>query len=329
MAQYLYWQELTRPGRWPKSLRPAMAGLEARLPGMMGVNIWLHRNVSVSDLELIGNPSVSPTADELWPLMYLVCRFRKALLGVQLVNRKEQDTWKVETLIMEGVPCFSYAIDTENPAADLESILDDLNEEARKLQKRQKPLWQCRSNLVRMDKEGRILMERGLVEERAGSPIPTQRGEDCGLMTLFVKGRAPEVRCSPSTWRALIGGRTNPASLQARVERLRQGMASTDAYAAEAVLQLAEMPLEDYFRPFPEVSPQDLNHLRKALGLPDACRFRTAAAELCHRLSWEGDPGKRSRLHTLLALLAMPIAGSSDQENKIVLKNFRKEMRSL
>ena len=107
MAQYLYWQELTRPGRWPKSLRPAMAGLEARLPGMMGVNIWLHRNVSVSDLELIGNPSVSPTADELWPLMYLVCRFRKALLGVQLVNRKEQDTWKVETLIMEGVPCFS------------------------------------------------------------------------------------------------------------------------------------------------------------------------------------------------------------------------------
>ena len=48
---------------------------------------------------------------------------------------------------------------------------------------------------------------------------------------------------------------TSPASL------------NKDAFAAEAVRSLAEMPLEDYFRDCPEVSADDLAKLQRTLSL--------------------------------------------------------------
>ena len=112
--------------------------------------------------------------------MYLVCRFRKVLLGVRLVERCRQDCWKAKTFDLEGTPCFCYAIDGKDPTANLGAILDDICEEAGKIQKRKKLLWRCRSGLVYMNKDGESLAECGLVREEAGGWAATERGEASG-----------------------------------------------------------------------------------------------------------------------------------------------------
>ena len=54
------WNELSRPVRWGKSIRPAKEVLEARRPALLGVGGWLYRNVSWSDLQRIGEPGEYP-----------------------------------------------------------------------------------------------------------------------------------------------------------------------------------------------------------------------------------------------------------------------------
>lgn len=317
--------EMTTPGRWAECLRPAMRELESRLPGMLDAGAWIHRNVSVSDLERLEGPADPPKANDAWPLMYLVCRFRKVLLGVRLVERCRQDCWKAKTFDLEGTPCFCYAIDGKDPTANLGAILDDICEEAGKIQKRKKLLWRCRSGLVYMNKDGESLAECGLVREEAGGWAATERGEAFGLMTLFTAWQPPQVRWSPSTqkaWKRMRGGESETVPLQTRLDRLEQGLASSDAYAASSVMQLAELPLEAYFRCCPEVEPQDLCYLREALRLPDACRFRTAAAALCRRLREAEGTEEWPRLLALLALFVMPITEMSEGQKTAVLCRF-------
>ena len=324
------WDDLTHPVRWDKGLRQAMGELEARLPGMLGAGIWLHRNVSRYDLEQIDEPGAHPPMGKEWPLMYLVCRYRKALLGFQLVKRERCNSggmpWKTTDSVAKGILCFRYVIDAEEPDVDLDRIMKDICVEARKIKK---PLWRCSGNPVHFGKEGRCLTERGLVKEEAGVWLPTERGEDCGLMTLFTvkqDGKTTrELRWSPSTWKALTGNEeTGPIPFQMRVDRLERGLASCDAYAAEAVRHLAEMPLKEYFRSCPEVSLHDMYTLRMELGLWNTCLFRSAATALYRRLLQAESKAEKDKLMPLLKLLALPIAKLDETERRLVVKKFRK-----
>lgn len=333
------WNELARPTRWDERLRPAMGALESRLPGMLGAGFWLHRNVSSSDLERIKNPGSFPPTGNAWPVMYLVCWYRKVLIGFQLVNDDHNDYcdpdgtswryWKNTSSLAEGIPFFSYFIGADALDETLEQAMKDICLEARKSRKQRKPLWLCTGEPIHFDKGGESLAKQGLVKKEAGNWTSTERGEDCGLMTLFMVGRAGavtrELRWSPATRKAqLCRGDPGSISFQARVEQLQRGFASCDAYAAEAVRRLAEMPLEEYFQSCPEVNLHDMRNLQKMLNLQNKCQFRTAAAALYRRMLKAKNKMDQAGLMSMLKLFALPIAKWDESERSSVLENFRK-----
>lgn len=335
------WDELSRPARWADALRPAMEELENTLPGKMGAGIWLHRNVSWSDLERVGSPGVHPSAGYGWPLPYLVCSYRKALFGVLLDTVQMQG---LEGKTMEcfpgavpyagtretGLPCFCYVLDPENPNAAKQAV-QDICKQAAKAVRGKTPSWKCGSSPVHPEREaeGKALLRRGLAEERNGELIPTRRGEDFGLMTLFLPGPGGTVkrsiRWSPSTKRALTGGKEPDfIPLQARAARIGQGLACRDSYAAREVLRLAEMPLEEYFRQCPDVRASDLRLLREILGLQSGCRFRTAAAALYRRMGQAEKKPETELFNNIAGFLAFPAAQFDESEKESILTNFRK-----
>lgn len=323
------WNEIAQPVRWKEAIRPAMAELEARLPGMLGADIWLHRNVSRSDLDRITGPQEYPAGGKCWPLMYLVCYYRKALFGVQLEVR-DGVNWKMETRIADGLSCFRYAIDAKRPSEDLERVLKDISEEAYKAKRKQKPLWQCSSRLIHMkwENERRRLLERGLVRLEEGVWHPTERGEDVGLITCLTVGKGGvtkrELRWSLSTEKMVMGIKeSGPISLQARFDQLEQGLSCRDSNAAKMVQQLAEMPLADYILG-PDVNESDLIKLQNALGLQSGCVFRTAAAALYRRLHEARSAEEKESLMPLVGLLALPIANMKQENKASVMRKFRR-----
>lgn len=321
------WDEIARPARWDEAIRPAMAELESRLPSMLDVDIWLHRNVSRSDLVWIKTPQKQPAGGKSWPLMYLVGYYRKVLFGFQLVVRDGED-WKTADSVAEGLPCFRYSIGTKAASADLERIMKDICKEIQNVRKKQKLLWQCNSRPVHMNWERQRLLERGLIQKEAGSWFPTERGEDFGLITRLTTGKdgitKRELRWSSYTEKALTNGKeTGPIPLEVRFDRLEQGLSCRDADAAKMVRQLAEMPLEDYIL-CPDVSKNDLLKLQNALGLQSGCVFRTAAAALYSRLLQAESAEEKERLMPLVGLLALPITNMKQEDKTSVMRKFRK-----
>lgn len=325
------WDELSRPERWGEAVRPAMEELEARLPAMLDASAWLYRNVSWSDLARIGEPGTHPPAGSVWPLMYMVGRYKKALLGVCLIAGKGcapgSKSWKNVFFAAKGLPCILYAVDPEVPAS-MEAVLKDICRENFKARRKTERTWECIAGPAHIRQEAARLAGRGLVKEENGVWLPTERGEDAGLITLFTAGTAGKtersIRWTPSTQKALSGGRAGPVPLQARIKRLELGLACQDAWAAETVQRLAEMPLADYFRGCPEVKGPDLARLQTALGLENGCLFRTAAAALFRCMQQAGDGGKREQLRLLAGMLALPVARMDEEERSFVVETFRK-----
>ena len=310
-----FWDELSRPARWGKPIRPAMEELETRLPALLGAGAWLYRNVSWSDLARIGESGTHPPAGCAWPLMYMVGYYSKARLGICLKARKGyvlgSKGWKTVFSAAEGLPCVLYAVDPEAPAS-MELVLKDICREALEVRRRQKLKWQCTAGPARLSKEALCLAGSSLVKEVNGVWLPTEHGEDAGLITLFTAGKDGKtersMRWSPSTQKALSSAKDGPVPLQARIKQLEQGLAGQDACAAKAVQRLAEMPLADYFRGCLGVDTPDLAKLQTTLGLGKGCLFRTAAAALFRRMQQVGDREKMEQLRPLVKMLAMPVA---------------------
>lgn len=330
MCQNQSWGELSRPARWRPAVQPAMEALEKQLPSLLGGHIWLHRNVSWSDLNRIGDASAHPQAGRGWPLQYLVCDYRKALFAIRLVapnpNQRLKLAFTTFESRMQGIPCFNYRFDPKKPE-DIQKIMENVQKEVRNALRNPKA-WQCATSPVHAGWETDRLARLGFCEAAGGGWIPTQRGEDAGLITLFRKGKdgaaQPELRWSAPTRQALLGSlEPGPIPLNVREARLGRELASSDYFAAQAVRQLAEMPLEDYFRDCPEVQQADLEKLQKTLGLGRGCLFRTAAAALYRRLKSVRDAREENRVLLLAGLLAMPASRLEQKDKNTVIQKFR------
>ena len=323
------WDELSHPVRWGEAIRPAMEELETCLPALLGADIWLYRNVSWSDLARIGESGAHPHAGNVWPLMYMIGCRHNVLFGVHLKACRNEITgkkgWKTVVRAENGLHCISYAVDTKNPVS-MELLLQDICQEVRKARNYQSPKWQCVAGPARLSEEAAYLSN--LVKVEKGVWIPTDYGEDAGLITLFTVGKDGKTErsiCwSPSTQRALCDTKAEPAPLQARIKQLERGLAYHKAYAAEAVQRLAEISLEDYFRDCPEVDASDLAKLQTALGLQKGCQFRTAAASLFRFMRQAKNRTAVKQLRPLVGMLALPIARMDDKERFIVMEKFRK-----
>jgi len=319
------WDELSQPVQWNKRLGPVMEALEARLPSMLGSGIRLHRNVSWSDLEPVEGPKEYPVGGVDWPLMYLVCRYQKVLFGFSLEERDELSLgWKTIGNAVKGIPYFSYAIAPDDPS-DLEALLRDIVGEMAYIWK---PIWQCATLQVHPEGEDCSLISRRLVSEAENGWLPTELGEDCGLIALFTNdgGRVrQETHWSDATRKDLLGSRESKLiPLQIRENRLEKGLASSEAAAAKAVSEMAGLPLSDYLLSCPYITQADLQKLQTVLGLPDGCSFLRAAAALYRRIAETPDEMGKARLTPLMGLLSLPLISPDEMESNLLLTSFRK-----
>lgn len=164
-----------------------------------------------------------------------------------------------------------------------------------------------------------------------GQKEPTQYGWECGLMLGFSAGENHAYACkvyyvphAPALCGALSRRNAHGDARQWRetipleqsLTRLRQGLPSDSAYSAIQVQKMADMPLDDYLRDFPE----ELADLRRALPeLEEDAVYRDAAA-LIHRRScqrtWTEEPGLSTEYSWCTQILAKPLLRACQEWRK-------------
>lgn len=323
------WHDLSRPLLREKSLLPVMAEFESRLPLRLAPGFWLHRNISWSDVEAVDG-SGAPPPDPCWPLMYVIGKYRRAVLGVELHIRPAEDSDKFKLGVIfsapRGLRCLAYYIDPANPGA-VDAVVDNVAAQVANLRRAGRPAWMCATTPAHPEKTGSTLLARRLVEEAENGFLPTLRGEEAGLTAMFTNDGGKvrrDVRWSAATKRVLdCPPEIGPISLKKRGERLEKGLASSGQAAKAAVLRLADMPLEKYLLSGPGITLNDLKKVRAILRLRDGCTFQDAAAALYRR--WEGlSASGRALLMPVLTLFALPGCQVEDNLRERVLANFRK-----